>query len=256
MKGLIPPLCLFVLPMTSFASTVLLTHQGSTDPTTEGWGKTATTTVVGEAYNDDGREVWRVYDPGLSSGGTNLTYSTSLTVAEVASVMETGWELSATLSIPTTDPTEDVAWANGSNTWVGFIMNETASNRRLWALTFGRSASGDTLVSAYGVSGTLTLAPGYHDYSLVYDPITALVSISVDGELWKTYGGGSLSGNGTQLVYWGDNFGQSASQPERSAYYESVQFTSAPEPSRLLLLGLGMMALWGRRHKRSPVHAR
>lgn len=255
MKGLIPPLCLFVLPLTSWASTVLLTHQGSTNPTTEGWTRTTTTTVVGSAYNDNGREVWRVYDPGLSSGGTNLAYASSLSVAEVASVMETGWQLSATLSIPTSDPSENVAWANGGNTWVGLLINETPTTRRIWALTFGRSATGETLVGTYGASGSLTLPAGYHDYSMVYDPITALVSISVDGELWKTYAGGALSGNSTPQVYWGDNLGQSATQDPRSAYFESVQFSSVPEPSRLVFLALGLLALGGRRRRKRVISA-
>lgn len=247
-------LSLICLPLGAAASTVLFSYTGGSAPSTQGWGGTTTSTVVGEAFNDNGRQVWRVYDPGLAavSGSvvTNRTYGTTISESQKNSVIDQGWELSATLSIPTNDPAGGSVIGVSSNIWVGFIANEEAG-RRLWALQWGRAANGDTLVSAYGVSGTLTLAPGYHDYSMIYNPLTELVTISVDGTVWKTYSGGVLTGSGTNQVYWGDNNGQNTVQDPRAAYYESVTFstTVVPEPSRMLLMVIGGICLMGYRKR-------
>lgn len=240
------------------AATPLFTFTGATGtaPTTQGWGTSSSAThVIGSSYDDGGTSVWRIYDPGTAAGGgtlANLNYSASLGAALKDSVMESGWELTATVKVPDADPTASTAWALGSNTWVGFIANNaTTGNRQLWALQWGRDAEGNTLVSAYGASGSLTLTPGYHDYSIVYDPLTSLATISIDGEVWKTYTAGAITGTGSNQVYWGDNSSQAAAQPERSAYYASVQFsqtTAVPEPSRgLLLVGAGVLSLVLRR---------
>lgn len=226
------------------ASTPLYTFDGSSAPTTQGWSTSASAThVIGSSFNDNGTDVWRIYDPGTAAGGgtlANLNYSATLGAALKDSVMASGWELSATVKIPDTDPTSGEAWALGSNTWVGFIANNTAAgNRQLWALQWGRDANGNAIVSAYGASGSLTLSPGYHDYSVVYDSLTSLATISIDGEVWKTYSGGAIAGTGSNQVYWGDNNSQAVVQPERAAYYASVQFaqtTAVPEPSRALLV--------------------
>jgi hypothetical protein len=249
MRPLLLLLCLAALPLGSAASTILLSHSGSNNPTTEGWSRPANSNVVAEAYNDNGREVWRVYDAGVSTSNNNLSYSSTLNDAAVASVMDSGWELSATLSVPGDDPDHSIAMAAGSNIWVGFIINESPTNRRAWALMFGRAANGDTLVSTYGSGTARTLSPGYHDYSMVYDPVTALVTVSIDDEVWKTYAGGSLANNSTQQVYWGDNSGQTVTQPGRAAYYESIQFSSVPEPSRMLYMGFGIALLGVRRRR-------
>ena len=258
MKILSVVLSLACLSMSAKASTVLLSYSaGAADPTpsAQGWGGTGTSTVTGQAFDDNGRQVWRVYDPGLAavSGSvvTNRTYGRTITEAMKNSVMDQGWELSATLSIPTDDPAGGNVIGVSSNIWVGFIANEE-TGRRLWALQWGRAANGDTLVSAYGVSGTLTLSPGYHDYSMLYDPLTELVSIYVDGEFWKTYNGGVLTGSGTNQIYWGDNNGQSTVQDPRAAYYESVTFSAMtiPEPSRMLLMVIGSLSLiWHRKRR-------
>lgn len=252
-----PPLLLSLLfiPLGSAASTILFSHSGSANPTTEGWSRTSTSNVVASAYNDNGREVWRVYDAGLTTSANNLNYSASLNAAAVASVMDSGWELSATLSVPVDDPDHSIAMAAGSNIWIGFIINGSATTRRAWAFMFGRAENGDTLVSTYGSGSAVTLSPGYHDYSMVYDPATALVTVSIDGEFWKTYAGSSSSGNSTQQVYWGDNSGQTVTQPGRAVYYESVQFAAVPEPSRALLAGLGIAFLGFRRRRgRHAIH--
>jgi len=144
-------LALWLAPLSSaFAATLLFSHNGSTDPTTEGWSRsTATTTVTGAAYDDDGTAVWRVTDPGNSSGGTGLYYFRTMNATTLDTVMTSGWELSATISVPTDDPTSGIAWGVDSNTWLGFAATEGAG-RRYWALMFGRDASGNTRVTAAG----------------------------------------------------------------------------------------------------------
>lgn len=244
--------CALLWPCAAHSATVLFSHNGSADPATEGWNRsTTTTTVTGTAYDDDGTAVWKVTDPGNSTGGTSLYYHAAMNATVLSTAMTSGWELSATLSIPTDDPTSGVAWTTTGNTWLGFIANESAGVRRYWALIFGRAANGDTLVAANGFGTARTLSPGYHDYSLVYDPVTTQVTISIDGEVWQTGYTGSTTGAGSNTVYWGDNSGQTAVIPPRSTYYESVQFSigAAPEPSRFFLLASGLFTLQFRRRR-------
>lgn len=246
-------LCALLMPCTAHASTVLLTHNGSTNPTTEGWSRSiVTSTVIGEAYDDNGTPVWRLTDPGdPGASSAHLYYHGTVNATNLNTALTQGWELSATIKIPENDPTSGVAWTTSSNTWLGFIAPEATNVRRYWALIFGRSATGDTLVQANGGGPVKTLAPGYHDYSLVYDPVTARVTISIDGEVWQTGYNGTTTAGSTATVYWGDNNSQSADIPNRSAYYESVQFSvgAVPEPSRFLLLGLGVLMLQARRRR-------
>lgn len=250
---------LMVVSTTLQAATVLYSHQGSTDPTTEGWAKSASgaTTIVTSAYTDtadSNRESWRIYDPGATSGGTGLYYQTSLTAPKVTDILSTGWEYNATIKVPTLDPNENVAWPTGSNTWVGFLAaNDGSGNRRAWALMFGRNATGGTIVSVFGGTNR-TLAPGYHDYSMVYDPTTKLTTVSIDGEVWLTDYAGSNQGaaGGSSLLYWGDNNAQSLPQTARAAYYESVEFiqySAVPEPGRMLLLSSALV-VWALRRRR------
>lgn len=250
---------LMVVSTTLHAATVLYSHQGATDPTTEGWTKStsAATTIVTSAYTDtaDGnRESWRIHDPGAASGGTGLYYQAILTAPKAADILSTGWEYNATLKVPTLDPNENTLWTTGSNTWVGFLVaNDGLGNRRAWALMFGRSATGDTVVSLFGGSSK-TLTPGYHDYSMVYDPTTKLATVSIDGTVWLSNYAGSNQGAaaGSNLLYWGDNNAQSATQTARAAYYESVEFiqySAVPEPGRLLLLSSALV-VWALRRRR------
>lgn len=246
--------CILLWPCAAHSATVLFSHTGSADPTTEGWSRSATTTTItGTAYDDDGTAVWKVTDPGYSTGGTGMYYGATMNSTILSNAMTTGWELSATLSIPTDDPNSNEAWTTNGNTWLGFIANESAGVRRYWALVFGRAANGDTLVAANGSGPTKTLAPGYHDYSMVYDPVTAKVTISIDGEVWQTGYVGSTTGIGSNSVYWGDNSAQSTTITARSTYYESVQFSVGvvPEPSRLFLLGFSLMLLGSNRRRTS-----
>lgn len=245
--------CALLLPCAAHSATVLFSHTGSNNPTTEGWTRSLTTsTVTGEAYNDNGTPVWKITDPGQSSGGTNLYYQASMNATVLSNALTAGWELSATISIPTDDPTSGVAWSADSNIWLGFIGTDPGGGRRYWALQFGRDATGSTRVAATGFGTSKTLAPGYHDYSLAYDPATAQVTISIDGEVWQTGYAGVTAGAGSSIIYWGDNNGQSTAIPPRSAYFESVQFSVGlvPEPSRLLLLAAGAVMACGRRKRR------
>lgn len=254
---LIPTLT--VVSTTLQAATVLYSHQGATDPTTEGWAKSTSsaTTIVTSAYTDvadNYRQSWRIYDPGATSGGTGLYYQTSLTAPKVTDILSTGWECNATVKIPTLDPNENAAWTTGSNTWVGFLAaNDGSGNRRAWALMLGRNATGGTIVSVFGGTNK-TLSPGYHDYSMVYDPATKLTTVSIDGEVWLTDYAGSNQGaaGGSSLLYWGDNNAQSLPQTARAAYYESVEFiqySAVPEPGRMLLLSSALV-VWALRRRK------
>ena len=237
------------------AATVLLSHQGSTDPTTEGWarstGGSTPANMISSAYDDNGTAVWRIEDTGTATTGTGLYFQATMNATKTTEVLTNGWELSSTMKLPSADPNSSTAWATGSNTWVGYLVaNDGLGVRRGWALVFGRNTSGQTLVNLYkaGTPVSRTLDSGYHDYSIFYDPVTHLATVLIDGVVWVTdYAGNDLGAPaGNNQVYWGDNNAQSTLQTGRAAYYESVQFTqlaAAPEPSRAMLL-LMAWAAW------------
>lgn len=242
------------------AATVLqVQHIGSNDPRTEGFsGPSPTATnVITQAVTVGGTAAWSITDPGIAPDGksNNNNYTKTFTDAQLVSLLQNGWSMSATVSIPNDTPTIGVAWNADSQAWVGAYYKHaptiegiaTATQRIAWGLMLGRDAAGKTLASLY-LSGkpSITLDPGFHTYEWFYNPLTKLASVYVDGQYWTDYAG-TISTTGTiNQFYWGDNNGQSAATNlPRTAYYSHVLYSIAPEPSKTLLstLALGWLVL-------------
>lgn len=233
------------------AATLLFSHTGAANPTTEGW-TFGGTVQTGAITNDQGSGVdaWRVYEQGGTNSGT---YNRTLTTSQLSEALLTGWTLDATIRFVPPDPL--AASGPSNNAWCTLLIDEgVAGKRELYGLYFGNDAEGNTLVRPYGGVGSViyTVSPGYHDYSLVWDPVTQLASFYIDGELKSSdYTGATIDNVNQTRVYWGDNTTTSVT-PGRGAHYAYVGLTvgtaMVPEPGRLSLVMLAAVGcLWRRR---------
>ena len=244
-----------VFPALASAGTILAFQSGATDPTSGGWTKTAPACTgpggcspnptSGAVPNDLGTTpAWNVTDPSTEQGGL-LNYYKHMNPSDLALAAVNGWVLDVNVRVtdgPSTAPNPAV-----------FVSFETATAR--YALFFGTNPIGAASVAvSVGqdpntgnlISGATydTNGPGYHDYSLVYDPtLGGQVELFVDGV--------KRIGN-----YFGDTYvplsrivwGSDSSDFTGSANFASVSFTvndspSAPEPDTLLMLATGMLGL-------------
>jgi len=240
----------FVFIKSAHASTVLFNHTGAANPTTEGW--TTSGSSENGAIVDDlgtGIDAWKVIEQG---GANSRTYNQTLTTTQLSDALLTGWTLDATIRFVPPDPLASTALSN--NAWCTFLVDEgVAGSRDLYGIYFGCDVDGNTLVRLYSTGATYTLTPGYHDYSLVWDPVTQLASFFIDGELKVSdYVGSTITNSGTSRVYWGDNTTTNATT-ERGAHYSYVGFSigtaAAPEPNKILLLGVALVAVVTRRRR-------
>lgn len=229
----------FFVAKSAQASTLLFSHEGAANPTTEGW--TFSGTVQTGAITDDqgsGVDAWKVYEQGGSNSGT---YNKTLTTGQLSEALQIGWTLDATIRFVPPDPL--VATSLGNNAWCTLLIDEGVTGKRdLYGLYFGNDLSGNTLVRLYATGATYTLDPGYHDYRISWDPATQLASFFIDGVLRASdYGGSTIDNTGTSRVYWGDNT-TTAITPGRGAHYAYVGLSTGvaavPEPSRMALLML------------------
>ena len=237
-----------VFPALASAGTILAFQSGATDPTSGGWFKTASVCTSGcptsgAVPNDLGTTpAWNVTDPSTDQ---LLNYSKQIDPSDIALAVVNGWVLDVNVRV--TDPP-----STASNPAV-FVSFETATAR--YALFFGTNPIGAASVAvSVGqdpntgnlISGATydTNGPGYHDYSLVYDP-------ALHGETELFVDGVKRIGN-----YFGDTYvplsrivwGSDSSDFTGSANFASVSFTvndspSAPEPDTLLMLATGMLGL-------------
>lgn len=236
------------------ASTLLLSHTGATNPTTEGWTFSGTV-ETGAILNDQdmGIDAWRVYEQG---GGVahSGTYNKTLTTTQLSDALLTGWTMDATIRFVPPNPL--VATSASNNAWCTFLVDEgVAGKRDLYGFFFGNDASGNTLVRLYSTADTFVVSAGYHDYRLAWDPATGLASFFIDGEFKASYAGTTIDNTGTTRVYWGDNT-TGIVNDGRGAHYAYVGLsvgtavTMAPEPSRMVLLLLASLVGIMRRKRR------
>ncbi|WP_050029633.1 hypothetical protein [Verrucomicrobium sp. BvORR034] len=254
MKPLLP-LALFWIGLFCPAlkgATLLFSHQGSTNPTTEGWSSALTGSGTGQAVTSSSTNAWQVMEPG---GGNALTYNQNLTSPQLTQALTTGWELSASIQYVPPNPLGATALSN--NAWCTLLINEGVvvngtQKRTLYGLYFGNDASGNTLVRLYSAGSTYTVSSGFHDYRIVYDPVLGNASFYIDGTLTASgYEGTEIDNTAVSRVYWGDNTTSSVT-PGRGANYAYVGFSvdTVPEPSRAMLVILAFTLISLRRDRR------
>lgn len=224
-------LLLISLWVQSASAGVLFTHQGATDPTTEGWSAFVTGgSSVGPVINDLGLgiDAWFTDDNSTASPSA-AGYQIALSTAQGNEVNTAGWSLKATLRlVDIPDPALGIAlqYADGLGTQ--------------YTVRLGSDAAGDPIVQLFdGAPITLTgLGSGYHEYNLDFDAVAGEAALFVDGSLvFSGYQG--ISNTPVNDVY----FGTAGSPLTGQANFASVSFRSkmqsVPEPTSLALLSVG-----------------
>jgi len=202
------------------ANTTFISHSGSTDPTTEGWSASGTSTL-GSAVNDGGVNAWAVND---NSSSAALLYLTNVTSSAEA-FNESGWSLDVTLRAT------DTGNANDFTRYVDFA--DSYSNT-YWGMDFGSTAEGYTTVTLRGSALSHSFTDtDYHSLSLVYDTVAGSASLYIDGASTAALTGytGFSSTISTGLIRWGSLSGGATG----SANYSAVSFSTIPEPSVTVL---------------------
>lgn len=221
-------------------------HQGAVDPTTE------------DAYlSQAGIQPWIEVGAGNgtvgpSNGGWNInttsttpgndhSYRVTPTVADVQSGYALGWNLTTVVELPT------IASPNNAKS-VSYVSGDGSfgSNSRVWRMDFGTDGSGNAIVQLATPTGSLSYSVGsggYHQYSLVYDPLTTSASLFVDSSLTPAltgYTGRDVGAVGFASVGFGDQAGSFTG----NATYQVVSLV-IPEPSCVGAMALASAVLVG-----------
>ena len=239
----------------SASASTIITHQGQTDPTTEGFSvmQDGNPSTVGPIANDMGLEAWSI------TGQQNSQFyytSGALSPLQMADIANHGFDLTLTARVlQNTAQTYDTA-----NPYVFAFANFDTGDRR-FDVMLGINGQAETVVvlptsylvsgstiQAFGHSFTLSDSDGYHTYQLAYDPITQLADLFVDNvECIQNYAGNTeyLSNWG---LGWGTVFGGQSNF--NSVQLATPQSTPVPAPATMLLLGTGIAGLVGSRIRR------
>jgi len=226
-----------IMSVCTGAQAAVITHSGANDPVGEGWTKNAGANTSASALSPDGttgKDAWQVVDNGTQSGEFHL-YEFTLSATQLTAATNQGWELSATLRLPTSDQTTD----EGVSFDFGF-------GGKTYRAMFGTTSGGDTQVSVKGDSdsdATLT-GLGYHNYLFAFDPVTDQVSFSIDGVEQDAEVVGFTGGVDSRI-----RFGSLGSTETGTGNWNAVSFAIVPTPAALPA-GLGLMSLMMLRRRR------
>lgn len=215
----------------------IIQHSGSADPTTEeftfaGGGAGITT---GPVTNDAGLDAWSVTDASANFG----LYYQGFTPTERADLLANDFVATTTLRV-----------VNASTSPAGALLFDVnlGLTKRRFLLYFGSNALGDlminyndTTITTYGGSGS-----GYHTIRLQYDADLANADVYLDNNLVRSdytgISGSTQNSNANGQVQFGS--GSGAGQGRGNYNLISV---AVPEPASLVALGMGSLALLGRR---------
>ena len=220
---------------------VLIRHEGSTDPTTEGWRRVRIrngTIAEGPVEQDavGGVAAWRIDDDGTGQAPVALSYQRSLHGLDLHNVDTGRWYYTMCLRVVETPLPPSFS-----------VCGEVATSTRRYMLRFNADAEGDTVVTL-GLRGPIRQAKvpgtGYHRYVMRFDPAAGekgSVSLFVDGATQPAvsgYEGEDGRGLAPRLV-WGSN--QSATSGH--GHYNLVEFAMEKEPAAELELPEAFVAV-------------
>jgi len=230
---------------------VIISHSGGNDPASEGWTPiiVGNNVSVGTVSNDagPGLHAWLTFDNDVGTTPKASAYykgESAVTAQQWADVAN-GWSLKASLRV-------DDFVVSGFDETVGITpgIQMALVDPGLWILfSMGSDANGDTTISlkgnyvggSWGPTETRTIAgSGYNDYELLWDPTDGLDVIVNDSVIVDNYDCSTdFAGALGNRLYWG-----CTDTPGRGAgYWTSVEFASVPEPSTIVMLVLGSLAL-------------
>jgi hypothetical protein len=244
-------------------ASIVFSHSGNADPTTEGWSVVEPALVTGPrpatspVSNDQGSglDAWSIDDTSLAAG-TTWTYTQSPSAADNSQATSLGWTLRANLRIGNLSDSVGNA---------GSIILEYANGTTAYRLALGSEADGDPIALLWDggtdpndsriATGTFfTLqngGAGYHLYEMVYDPFANSVDLFIDGiERVSNYAG--ISSSLFNRVAWGS----AASSDTGQSNWNQVQFeiTAVPLPAALPLFFSGLLGFgWIGKSRRPSV---
>ncbi len=241
---------LFTNVNASLASTVVFSHLGSNDPTTEGWIVEPVALVLGDrptvgpVINDNGtgNDAWSI-DDNSTFLGTNYFYTQSPGIEDNNQAKLSGWTLNANLRIGDNDDSVGNA---------GSIILEFADGATSYRMAFGSQSNGDPTILLWdgGTDGSINATgteyilqnggAGYHSYEMVYSPVANSVDLFIDGvERISDYGG--VESTLFNRVAWGS----ASSSDTGLSNWNSVEWsvTPVPIPATLPLLISGLLGL-------------
>ena len=239
--ALLTAICLF---LTSSAQAVyVLEHNGSTDPTTEGFTLGGTPTSAGADAGPPAN--WRIQTTGANGYYNFQSDPTGLDDALNNSA--TGWTYTQTSNL--------VSGALGGSQAMVRLKDDT--NR----VELHMMGGGDLGVYYYDNHaqlqqiGTVDPSDGFHKYQIEMDPIGGNGDAAnefkfyVDGTLEATVPRSDIQGSGgTAQAFFGSGTTGTADQRWSLVRLETGQ--TVPEPSALMLLGLGGLLLAVARRRR------
>jgi hypothetical protein len=220
-------------------------HQGANNPAMEGF--TLSNIVVGTpptgaVLNDMGRDAWHL---GTASSDDQAVYLHSLDSSQQQAIQTQGFTLDLIARI--TDGPEN---ASASNFFPSIGAAVVVGSSARFDLYLGLNSSGDTVAvlanDLIGGGGFYTPGAGftlagsdYHDYRLVYDSVTRTADLYIDGVA-------RITGYRGQTHYLTGGVGFAAVNGG-AGNFSLVRVTSGavPEPSSVVLLGLGGLGLLG-----------
>lgn len=204
--------------------TLIIGHFGSADPTAEGFTLLRGGTPSLSPVMESGLDAWAI-NLDADDIGAYVQYLTPQQGAGIAG----SWILSVNVRIR-----EPFILPNNG------IFADLNTDAEYFALRFGAEANGDPMVQFHNLSYTLNGGgSGYHNYQLRYDAVASLASLWIDGT--ERLSGLSGSPSPTSPFFrWG---GGQRSAGAVSANWNEASLSAIPEPSSLLLLSLGGLAL-------------
>lgn len=238
---------------------MIISHSGDTNPVFEGWTEilVGNNVSVGPVLNDagPGLHAWLTYDKDTGTAPKASAYyqgQAAVTAQQWTDAATKGWSMKATLRV-------DDFLVSGFDETPGLVpgIQMAFVDPGLWILfALGSDDNGNTTMTLkgnyvggqWGPTETATISgSGYNDYELLWDPTDGLDlivngSTIVDNYDCSTDFAGALGNR----LYWGctDTGGKGA------GYWTNVEFASVPEPSTIVMLVLGSLALlMGRRRK-------
>jgi len=234
-------LAIFVVASTSGYATPFISHVGSNDPNAEGWYGGPTGTSTAGPVDDGGTPAWFTRD--VDSAGFCI-YGYNPTSQEVTDINTNGWELHAIMR-----PT----WINDPPDWgVGFTYRSSTAD---WKVHFGTDGSGNAIAKLIDgpSSAYATINVGnsnYNDYRLVFNPASGTADFFVNDVLQASGYSGDPNYTGNQVYFGAGTWSETG-----ESNWNLVEFGEAtviPEPTTILLMGCGLLGLFGIgiRHRR------
>ena len=216
------------------AEVVVLSHQGDTDPTSEGWTRSGTPanvtflpggSEIGSANCADPCTFWQITDKGTASGQLGNYYSTNFPYADAD-----GWSLRANVRLQPLVANQAEAPSYGATMYTRHPIPGT-SNTIEYNVQFGVTSAGQMQVHSNVTSGTpqtvsVGLAHDYHSVEIVFNPTQNNADVLVNGALVIADVAGRVitNYNATNVL-----FGSASSGDKGRTHWNALQLVTAPD---------------------------